>query len=225
MLTVIKRISFGNEVKVFKLKSGIGKGVNILLNPVTESSKIIGLYEKEIQTYFRRYSKSSNVLLDIGSYDGYYSLIYRKYNKEGGIFACEAGERIIDQLKENYKMNSEVSNAFQVVNSFIGNKEGKDMTCIDSICRDFYGKNILFKIDVEGAELEVLKGGLTTFKKNNSKFIIETHSKELESKCFQLLDEQNFQVKIIKNSFFSRVRNTGRILEHNRWLVAKKRSI
>lgn len=56
--------------------------------------------------------------------------------------------------------------------------------------------NIL-KIDVEGFELEVLKGAILTIRKFKPKIILETHTKKLRFECNKLLESEGYKVEII----------------------------
>ena len=64
----------------------------------------------------------------------------------------------------------------------------------------------IIKIDVEGFEVEVLKGGLNTIK-NAKTIIIETHSKDLQIKVAKLLSGIGFKMeKKIQNYLAKNVR-------------------
>ena len=54
----------------------------------------------------------------------------------------------------------------------------------------------ILKIDVEGFEMEVLKGSEKTIKSNLPKIIIETHSTELRKKCHTFLTNMGYRLKI-----------------------------
>lgn len=69
-----------------------------------------------------------------------------------------------------------------------------------NICPD------IIKIDVEGFEVAVLKGGLETIKKAKT-IIIETHSKKLQAEVKKILSGSGFNLsKIIKNYVAKNVR-------------------
>ena len=64
----------------------------------------------------------------------------------------------------------------------------------------------VIKIDVEGFEIEVIKGGLNTVK-NAKAIIIETHSKNLQVEVAKMLSGLGFHLsKIIKNYASKNVR-------------------
>ena len=54
----------------------------------------------------------------------------------------------------------------------------------------------ILKIDVEGFELEVLKGSEKTIKRLKPKIILETHSRELRQKCDDFLKKAGYQLKV-----------------------------
>jgi hypothetical protein len=54
----------------------------------------------------------------------------------------------------------------------------------------------IIKIDVEGNELNVLKGSEKTLKKNYPIIIMETHGQEIKKKCFFFLEKYGYK-KII----------------------------
>ena len=54
----------------------------------------------------------------------------------------------------------------------------------------------LLKIDVEGFELEVLKGSIETIRKYRPKIILETHTKKLRNECNNFLESEGYNLKI-----------------------------
>lgn len=170
----LKQLIFkGNLHKVI---FGIGKGLRIFLNPENECSKIIGYYEYEIQKHFKKFAKQSNMFLDIGAYDAYYSLIFRKHNKNAPIFCCEAGTGILERQIDNIKINKFDTTNFNQINKYIGTNESHNQTKVDCLIENTKNKTIFMKIDVEGAELDVIKGAVNTLNNNNCLLIIETHN-------------------------------------------------
>ena len=81
----------------------------------------------------------------------------------------------------------------------------------------------MIKIDVEGAELDVLKSGNSILNNENVNLLIETHSKDLENDCVNFLENLNFNIKIIKNAWWRIFIPEYRPVDHNRWLWATKK--
>lgn len=218
MIKSLKYKIFGNK-SIHTIAFGIGKGIRLILNPAYESRKIAGIYEQEISRYFKRFATDANIFFDIGAYDGYYSLIYKKFNPNGNVYLCEPGMNAGEKINRNFQLNDHEANSFALINSLIGNKISKRYTTIDEIFKDS-NQQIFFKIDVEGAEEAVLSGGKSTFAANNCRFIIETHSLELEQKCINFLSRRNYKTQIIHPYFTRKWFKSGRNLTHNRWLIA-----
>jgi len=57
----------------------------------------------------------------------------------------------------------------------------------------------VIKIDVEGAELDVLNGALETLRKYKPFCIVSTHSKQLHDNCKKLFEENGYTVENLEN--------------------------
>ncbi len=219
----IKKLLVGDKIDYHKIKLGIAKGLTFKLNPSHSSQIIWGLNELEIHPYFNKYARKTDNILDIGAAFGYYSLIYRKLNNKGRILTFEPGiGRFHQEIKANFEKSNYSMENVELIGKMVGVEENDDFVKID----DYFGageKNkILFKVDVDGGELDVLKSGVETFSKNECYFIIETHSPKLEKECIQFMHSINYQTKIIKNAWYRKFVPENRPLELNRWFVAYK---
>jgi len=64
---------------------------------------------------------------------------------------------------------------------------------IDDVSRQLSMLPHVIKIDVEGAELSVLKGAKETLRKSRPKILLSTHSDELRSSCLAFLQELGYK--------------------------------
>ena len=83
---------------------------------------------------------------------------------------------------------------------------------LDSLMREFDWHNVgLVKIDVEGAELSVLKGGIELLKLCRPILIIEIHTFDLLGQCRLFLEEQDYRVRVVENSLYTVDVNSFRV--------------
>ncbi len=141
-------------------------------------------WETKSLLMFSELSKSSRVILDIGSYTGIYAIVAAKSNPNAKVFAFEPNSELAPILKENISLNSLSNVAIEVValgaleftaDLYIGNSsdtasikgfgdasarklEVKVHDLDTLLSRHVVTGVDLIKIDVEGYEIEVLEG-------------------------------------------------------------------
>lgn len=162
--------------------------------------------------------KNGDLVVDVGANIGEYSIMAAKMvGKKGKIIAFEPNPEAFWLLQENIKLN-QLEN-IEAINKAVCSKPGKikiyrnlETNTMDSIKRtktgqDYYiaksvtldkalesrkGINVI-KIDVEGAEYAVIKGGMLTLKKK-PRVIVELHSKILRNRVFSLMAESGYDL-------------------------------
>lgn len=222
MKLFVKRLLFGDQPSFRKIKFGVASGIVMKIDPLNKVQRLIGLDEFEILSYFKNFSTRYDNFLDIGSSDGFYSLIYRKYNREGRIFSCEASAAFYEEQILNFEKNNfTTADAFTFIPLYIGNTDSDNSASIDTIASKNDIKSAVLKIDIEGSELVALKGAEKLLRDQSSSLIIETHSLELERQCIDFLKNLNYSCKVIRNSAVRDIFPETRNIEHNRWLVSE----
>ena len=173
---------------------------------------VIGRYEPAIQSVLESTLRSGDVAFDIGSNLGYFTLLMaRVVGPEGRVVAFEPDPEMFSALGRNLARNNEETDRVAAIPNAVGAAKGKvrfargwratrgrivpeggdlevEVTTIDDVAQRF-GLPGLVKIDVEGAELEVLRGASTVLEEARPRLVVEIHSPELERACGQLLDE------------------------------------
>jgi hypothetical protein len=222
MKKIIKKLLIGSEAKNQVIKFGIAKGIKMQIDVNSKAQRVFGLDEREIQKVFKEFSGKSNYFFDIGSSDGYYSLIYKKLAPQGKIFAFEVKEDLTREMEDNFKTNSFNYADVTLTKKFVSDKNDASNTTIDSIF-NLKDQSLLFKIDVDGGEADVLNGIKNTLLNNTCFFIIETHTAELEKDCLAFLEKAGYKTTIIDNAFWRSIIPENRPIEHNRWFSAYKK--
>ncbi|MEW6673308.1 MAG: FkbM family methyltransferase [Thermodesulfobacteriota bacterium] len=163
-------------------------------------------HEKEVLEHLPKLLKHVKVFVDIGASLGQYTFHANKHMKEGKIYAFEADPVRYEELEKNCKkweststnrlipIHAAVSDTDGKINFFITNsnlsgglftRDVPDKTVeweevsVNSIRLDsFFDKLIpeLIKIDVEGAELSVLRGTENLLRNGSMSFLLEVHS-------------------------------------------------
>lgn len=201
------------------------------------------------------------ILFDIGANVGFYTLVTQKYFQELRCFAFEPTPDSYANLIQNLKANCRIGkvDAFQIALSSqfgtvqfgdFGDCSGKNGILATSIHdeKDIKKKlqvntdtldnlypnslgNIIVKIDTEGHEIDVLKGGKSFFSKNKLVLQIETGHKD----NFRELDDLmrsfslNLLFKLGPDSYYTNISallegfNSSKILEHaNQFIISHR---
>jgi hypothetical protein len=72
-----------------------------------------------------------------------------------------------------------------------------------------------------GCEIDVLRSGRQLLRSSNVRWLIETHSPDLESECLRFLTDFGYQTQMIPNAWWRCFVPEERT-KHNRWLVASR---
>jgi len=210
-------------LRIFLRKIGI---ISILKSFLNKNKD----YEDVFKNELIKNLKEGMVVFDIGANIGFYTKLFAEIvNKKGHVFAFEpsheAAKKINDiqllfpniTLLENVvgekngtinfvidkndpssvanKVFSEKSN-----NPTISKLAKKEMVTLDSICEKYKVPNLI-KIDVEGYELNVLKGATKTLLNKKLKHLfIEIHFSELQN-MGQTFAPNQIKAMLIKNGF------------------------
>ncbi len=178
-------------------------GVKLLIDPAKDNGVELalyqtGTYEKGTIQLLGDFLKQGSIFMDIGANIGLMSTIASKIvGEKGRVYAVEANPKTIEVLRHNCAINlcenieilpialaSEKGSAILYENwnvnrggaSLISQGDEHGITVSKERLDDLFSPDSpvhLVKIDVEGFELEVLKGGVDWFKTQQPVFIIE----------------------------------------------------
>jgi FkbM family methyltransferase len=167
--------------------------------------------ENSTSLLFRKICGTQEVIfVDVGSNLGWYSLLATSLNSKSQVFAFEPMDSVREKLQQNLERNGYLNTHVysyalgaiphtSQIWSYSGNngmhtlhpveewgaRPGQEVKIVnlDSI-REIFCKPhlpILVKLDVEGSEMDVLKGGISLLKVDNVQIIIEVNETMLQA--------------------------------------------
>lgn len=232
-LTKIIYNHFSNSIKLFFIKrlnpDFVYREINGSLMKLAVHDQgicreliLIGSHEKKSTEYMKLIVKSEQTIVDIGANIGYFALLEKKQG--ANVIAIEPSIDNFETLKHNLKINS--FNA-EVHNLAISDYEGTTKFYISKACNrsSLYGegkyevckvttidklmkkrKIDLIRMDVEGSEMNILRGMKKTLEEGYLKHIfVEVHPVELRemgSSITEVLDFLDGYGYVIKKAYY-----------------------
>ncbi|MDQ6666474.1 MAG: FkbM family methyltransferase [Acidobacteriota bacterium] len=209
--------------RAFSMNRGLLKGLNFFIDPRKQSLLLTWLYE--LRDPFRR-----GPVRGAGADGGgrgrkrrpLYTVYFAAQPGIQAVFACEPNLDSVRLLERNLALNPPaMAGKVNVKPICVGRESRPPASDLDSLLKDSAGP-FFFKIDVEGAELEVLSGARATLRDGDSMLVVETHSTELEAECVRFLESLGYRCEIRKIAWYRRLLPELRPIPHNRWLVAER---
>ena len=179
----------------------------------------LGSYELNKRLAFEKHIRRGDVVYDIGANVGYFSLLAAVLaGPDGQVVAFEPLPRNIHYLHRHIKLN-QIKN-ITVIEAAVSDQEGK--ACFDLGASSAMGhiaetgeievqmvalERLLaegrvpppdaIKLDVEGAEYEVLRGAGSLLKEKRPLFSLDTHNRKAHHFTIALLDELGYRFEIL----------------------------
>lgn len=157
--------------------------------PIEREILINGCYDKESISIFNRIISKDFICLDVGANIGSISFaLCNNLGPNGKVYAFEPGPNIFGRLSENVRMNPSLDGRLELIKAGLADKEKElywaevednpgnaefsknngikiELTTLDALVKKEKLEKVDFiKIDVEGMEIEVIKGGLSTIR-------------------------------------------------------------
>ncbi|UKN01235.1 FkbM family methyltransferase [Paracrocinitomix mangrovi] len=210
-----------------KIRRGPMKGVK-WSTMVPDSRYLLGIYESDLTEKIISAVTDGKRLVDIGANAGYFSLVASKYgHKELSHIAAEPFPANVQLIQEHLKINN-ISNVV-IEASAIADKNGEvEFSNTDNLAANTYKSessihkenliklnaidlntlsekydlkdNCFMKIDVEGAEFDVLQGGKAYLEKFHPEIVLATHDchvKGVKEKCLNFLMDLGYSCQPI----------------------------
>ena len=179
---------------------------------------LLGMYETSKINLFKRILKPDMTIIDIGAHRGFFSFLSAKLMEDKGkIYSIEPDSVNLSRLKKGLRANK--YNSIKIIQLAISNKNGflklykGDKSGHHSLTEDMgYGSTVvkvqklddfikenkikkvdLIKVDVEGADVEVIEGAQELLKQENLKIIMDIHNID-RRKLFNIFSKNNCSI-------------------------------
>lgn len=203
-----------------RLPFGIARGLRLHVDFAVQSREYLGLYELELNRHLRRLCPTGTSVFDVGAHHGYDALVLARLG--GGLVASfEADADCLASMRANIDLNPGLAERIEPVLGTVGRGGSTGTVALDAYVTAPAGFVPSFvKIDVDGAELNVIHGARTLLAEHRPSLVVEVHSEELEHRCGGLLVQHGYAPRIVNQR---RLAPDYRPIQHNRWLVAAGR--
>jgi FkbM family methyltransferase len=176
----------------------------------------IGFFEYQKQKGMLREVRPNGVFWDIGANVGFYSLLASKLVASGKVYAFEPAPRNLSYLRKHLAINRVANveilelavsdrngiSSFEIEESgFMGHLSGGGQITVPTATLDSLveeGKVLppdYVKMDIEGAELQALRGAARTFQRFHPVLFLATHGQDLEKECRHLLESWGYECR------------------------------
>jgi len=179
----------------------------------------LGSYEMRKRQAFEEAIPEGAIVYDIGANVGYYTLLAAVLvGEEGKVYAFEPLPRNVDFLRKHVKLNS--FDHVNIIEAAVSDRSGRAafdlgassamghisesgeidvrLVCLDDFlgARDIQPPDFM-KVDVEGAEFEVLRGARSLLKQHHPILFLDTHQREAHQPAIALLEELGYKFKVL----------------------------
>ena len=221
LVATIKNAFVSDRRRYLKIRRGPARGALLYTSYRFGTRMVFGFYESELTPYVRRFVRRGDVCYDIGAADGYYGLAFARLAAPGLVHCFDLDDGAVEQLRISATRNAHLGSTISVHRVQIGAQHVDEThTSIDALVfeRGYRVPNVM-KLDVEGAELDVLRGAEHVLRKHRPCLIIEVHSQQLETDCLELLRRLGYTATVVANRAV--MAEHAFRMGHNRWLCAE----
>jgi FkbM family methyltransferase len=180
-----------------------------------------GTYEAAQTAHFRRWVRPGSVVFDLGAHTGYYTLLSAALTgRRGRVVAFEPSPRNLRVLRRHLHLNGlrnvEVVEAAAAAaegtaefalgtGSGTGRLAGEGTLRVATTTVDLAAERLglrpsVLKIDVEGAELDLLSGSIATLESARPVLFLSTHGAEAHRGCLELLGSLGYESEPIDHA-------------------------
>ena len=209
------------EPRLRTIKLGIARGLTMEIDFSYQSRLYLGIFEIELARWYRAWCGPGSACFDVGAREGYVALSLAKLSAGGRVLAFEADPAECERMRRNVAANPSLVPAPEIrLARVTARTDDQGNLALDdsAFAKDGFVPDLV-KLDVEGNELNALRGAERLLRERRPHLVVETHSEQLESGCAELLVSHGYEPRVVEPRRWLAEVRAG----HNRWLVAEGR--
>ena len=197
----------GSEQRVVRVRSGAARGARLALDLSREKAYWLGYYEPSVQRFLEQNVKPGDVVYDVGAHIGFFSVCAARLGAVVYAFEPVAGNAA--RLRDNVSLNDlqihvveaavwETSGSVDLVpgdsdfEAYATPGSGTTSVSLDAFA-EHEPQPALIKLDVEGAEAEVLRGARRILAQAHPLLICEIHGVGARDDVDEILSEYSVE--------------------------------
>jgi FkbM family methyltransferase len=183
--------------------TGALKGLRFRFDLRSDTQQWRGVYERPLQKWLTEHVRPGSICLDIGAAQGYFTVLMAKLSgPDGAVHAFEPSE-LCERIAYHAELNGRdhvlapVSAHKRFVVGDAVQSDPLSATVDEVVARDASLERVdVIKIDVDGAEADVLRGANRTLERFRPHLFVEVHSRDLLNECWRILDGYGYPLRL-----------------------------
>ncbi len=168
-----------------------------MMRPRASLRKVAGVYEHELNAWLDAAIPLVRRVIDVGANDGYFSFgcaaAFRRLGIAGEIVSFEPQATHAAELMKSLSSQPTPPIAMSLIQMLVGEAVTSTTTTLDAIDVE-ERRYTLIKIDVEGAERDVIAGGGSWMNSTNL-FLIEVHKRDYIEPLQSLFERRGLRLR------------------------------
>jgi FkbM family methyltransferase len=222
------RVLPGDEKVWAQIQAAPSKGLWIELNPRTGQDYLRGDAEPAVQRVLAERLRAGMVFYDLGANIGLFSMLAaRIVGPTGRVFGFEPNGEVASRLRRNVARNgfanvtvvqkgvwssscenklsaADPSSPDHGTGMLFALAEPRSATMVECVALDDFAQTApppdAIKCDVEGAEVEVLRGAANLLTTRRPWILCEVHSKANDGECREILRRSEYNFDVVDNN-------------------------
>jgi len=208
---IIKKVPFKDVIKALLFRhgeqertvlAGALKGLRFRFDLRLDTLRWRGAQERSLQQWLKAYVKPGSICLDIGAAEGYFTVLMAKLaGSNGAVYAFEPSE-LCEQVTYHVELNRRTHDLApaSVYKQFVVNQSSNrdpSSVSVDDVVHSASVKRVdVIKIDVDGAEADVLRGAHRTLERFHPHLCVEVHSRDLLTEVQRIVARYGYILRL-----------------------------